>query len=166
MLIDKENCLAWDQAITADAISENVIDLLVASGAVNSGETGGPTANTIRDIAAGKILYLHVLVTTTFDSSADSTSLITTLESDSAVGLDASATVHWTGDDIEEATLVAGYWIVKGMALPSGAYERYLGLRFNVGAEENFTAGAVRAWISENRYDDRTYESGWLTGVN
>jgi hypothetical protein len=165
MLIDKLNTFSWEAAVTADAISD-VIDLLSASGALNAGATGGPSANTIRDVGAGKTLYLHAVVTTTFDSAADSTSLITTLESDSAVGLDSSATVHWTSDDIEQATLVAGYWIAKGIPLPPGDYERYLGLRYNVGAEENFTAGKISAWISENRYDDRTYESGATTGVN
>lgn len=165
MLIDKLNTFSWETAVTADAISD-VIDLLVASGAVGAGATGGPSANTIRDIGAGEPLYLHVLVTTTFDSSGDTTSLITTLESDSAAGLDSSATVHWTSGDIEQATLVAGYWIAKGVPIPSGAYERYLGLRYNVGAEENFTAGKISAWISTNRYNDRTYEGGWTTGVN
>lgn len=166
MLIDKENTFDWEAAITVDRISTNVIDLLAASGALNAGETGGPDDNLIRDIGAGKTLYLHILVTTSFDSSGGATSLIATLESDSAANLATSATVHWTGADIEEADLVAGTWIAKGVAIPSGAYERYLGVRYNVGAEENFTAGKVSAWLSENRYDDRTYESGWKSGVN
>jgi hypothetical protein len=165
MLIDKLNTFMWETAVTQDAISD-VIDLLVASGAVGAGSTGGPSANTIRDIGAGKTLYLHAVVTTTFDSAADSTSLITTLESDSAVGLNSSATVHMTSGDIEQATLVAGYWIFKGEAIPADAYERYLGLRLAVGAEEDFTAGKISAWLSENRYDDRTYEGGWTTGIN
>jgi hypothetical protein len=159
MLIDSQNSFSWEDAVTADTISENVMDLL-------SGAIKGLTANTIRDIGAGKALYLHAVVTTALASSGETTSLIATLESDSAVGLDASATVHLTSDEFEEADLVAGTWIFKGVPLPPGAYERYLGMRYAVGAEEDFTSGKISAWISENRYDDRTYESGWSTGVN
>lgn len=159
MLIDTQNLFSDDQAITADAISANVIDLL-------PGGILGQTANTLRDIGAGKPLYLHVLVTTTFDSAADSTSLITSLESDDNTSL-SSATQHWVSSDIEQATLVAGYWIAKGIPIPPGDYQRYLGLRFNVGAEENFTAGKIQAWLSENRQDEgRAYQSGFTTGVN
>lgn len=165
MLIDKQSMFSDDQAITADTISTYVIDLLAASGAVNAGSTGGPSANTIRDIGAGEPLYLYILVTTTFDSAADSTSLICSLESDDNTSL-SSATVHWTGADIEQATLVAGYWICQGMAIPPGAYQKYLGVRYNVGAEENFTAGKVQAWLSNKRHDTRTYESGSTTGIN
>ena len=156
MLLDSLNQFASAQAITADAISENVIDL---------GPLGGATANTIRDIGAGKTLYLHIVVSTTLDSAADGTSLITSLESSAVVGL-TSATVHYTGPDIEEATLVAGAWIAEGIAIPAGAYLQYLGLRFNVGSEEDFTSGAINAWLSDSRVDTRTYESGYTTGVN
>jgi len=157
MLIDRLNMFSTDQAITVDAISENVIDL---------GPLGGATANTIRDIGAGRTLYLHILVKETFDSAEEDATLDVTLESDSTADLATSATVHWTSTlVIAEATLVAGYWIAKGIAIPSGAYERYLGLRFN-NATHAFTAGKVDAWISENRYDDRTYEAGFTTGIN
>lgn len=165
MLIDKQNTLAWEQALTATAITQNVIDILSASGALNAGSTGGPSANTIRDIGAGEPLYLHGLVTTTLDSAGEAATLTATLESDSAAGLDSSATTHWSSGSIVEATLVAGYWIAKGIPLPPGAYERYVGVRMTVGTE-NFTSGKVSWWISNNRYDDRTYESGWNTGVN
>lgn len=164
MLIDKLNTFSWETALTATAISD-VIDLLVASGAVGAGAAGGPSANLIRDIGAGKTLYLHGLVTTTLDSSGEAATLTVTLESDSAAGLDSSATTHWTSGSIAEATLAAGYWFAKGIAIPAGSYERYLGLRYTVGTE-NFTSGKISAWLSDRRYDDRTYESGWNSGVN
>jgi hypothetical protein len=159
MLIDAQNSFSWEDAVTADAISENVIDLL-------SGAIKGLTANTIRDIGAGKQLYLHAVVHTALASSGETTSLIATLESDDAADLAGSATVHLTSAEIEEADLVAGAWIFKGVPLPPGDYQRYLGMRYAVGAEEDFTSGKISAWISENRYDDRTYESAWSTGVN
>jgi hypothetical protein len=156
MIIDRQNMFSNETAITTDAIS-NVIDL---------GPLGGsPDANTIRDIGAGKTLYLHILVTTTFDTAGEDGTLDVTLESDSAAALNVSATVHLTIPQVAEAALVAGYWIAKGLAIPAGAYERFLGLRYNVGSSA-FTSGAVSAWLSENRYDDRTYETVYTSGVN
>ena len=165
MLIDKLATFSWETAVTADAISD-VIDLLPTSGALNAGSTGGPGANVIRDIGAGKPLYLHILITTTFLASGGAAEFTVTLESDSAAGLDSSATTHWTSTAaIPKATMVAGFWVAKGVAIPAGAYERYLGLRYNA-ITNDFTAGKISVWLSENRYDDRTYEGGWTTGID
>ncbi len=164
MLIDKLNTFSWETAVTVDAISD-VIDLLPNAGAINAGATGGPNPNLIRDIGAGKPLYLHILVTETFDTAEEDGTLDVTLESDSASGLNSSATTHMTIPQVAEAALTAGTWIAKGLALPAGAYERYLGVRYNVGSHA-FTAGKVSAWLSNNRYDDRFYQGGWKTGVN
>lgn len=164
MLIDKLNTFAWETAVTVDAISD-VLDLLPTAGALNAGTTGGPGSNLIRDIGAGKTLYLHILVTTTFAKAGANPTLTCSLESDSTANLATSATVHWTSTAVAEATLVAGYWIAKGIAIPAGDYERYLGVRFTTGTDD-FDTGKVSAWLSENRYDDRTYESGWTTGIN
>jgi hypothetical protein len=164
MLIDKLNTFSWETALTATAISD-VIDLLPVSGAIGAGATGGPSANTTRDIGTGQPLYLHILVTTTLDSSGEAATLTVSLESDDAAALNTSATVHLTLAQVAEATLAAGYWIAKGIAIPAGDYQRYLGVRYTVGTE-NFTSGKVSAWLSNNRYDDKTYESGWVSGIN
>ena len=157
MLIDLQNQFSKEQALETTVLSTNVIDL---------GPLGGsPTANTIRDIGAGKTLYLHILVTTVLDSAAEGATLVATLESDSVATIDSSATTHWTSGTIAEATLAAGYWVAKGVPIPSGAYEQYLAVRYTV-AVEAFTSGKISAWLSENRYDDRTYENAWSTGVN
>lgn len=165
MLIDKFNTFSWAQAITADAISANVIDLLPVSGAVGAGATGGPSANTTRDLGAGEPLYLHILVNTALTDADGTPTLTVTLESDSTANLATAATVHWTVSTITEATLVAGYWIAKGIAIPAGNYQRYLGIRYTTNSAD-FDGGTVSAWLSNNRYDDRTYESGSLTGIN
>jgi hypothetical protein len=157
MLIDRQNAFSNDQAITADAISTNVIDL---------GPLGGlPSANLIRDIGAGEPLYLHILVKTALTDVDGTPTLTVTLESDSTANLATSATVHWTATAITEAPLVAGYWIAKGVPLPSGAYERYLGIRYTTNTAD-FDGGTVDAWISNNRFDDRTYRGGFSTGVS
>lgn len=154
MLMDKQNMFANNQALTVDALSEHVIDLE---------PNGGP--NLTKDIGAGKALYLHILVDTAFTTS-DAGTLTVALESDSVATLDSSATVHATvASAIAAATMVAGYWIAKGFTIPQGNYERYLGLRFTTNTGD-FTAGKVKAWISENKYDSTTYESGYSTGIN
>lgn len=164
MLIDKLNTFSWETAVTVDAISD-VIDLLVVSGSLNAGDTGGPTANTLIDIGAGNPVYLHCLVTTAF-TTGDGGTLTATLESDSTANLATSATVHMTSTAvIPAATLVAGYWIFKGVPLPTGSYERYLGMRYTT-TTGDMTAGKVSAWLSNNRFDDRTYRSGYTMGIN
>lgn len=154
MLIDRQNKFSTDQAITADTISTNVIDL----GPLSNG-------NTIRDIGAGKTLYLHILVKTALTDIDGTPTLTVTLESDDVPDLSTGPTVHWTNAAIDEATLVAGYWIAKGVAIPPGAYQRYVGVRYTTNLAD-FDGGTVDAWLSENRYDDRVYENAWSTGVN
>jgi hypothetical protein len=165
MLISAQDTFSWEQAVTVDAISANVLDLLTSGGALNAGATGGPSANTVRDIGAGKQLYLHALVTTAF-TTGDAATLTVTLESDSTANLATSATVHDTYiTTVAAATLVAGYWIAKGVPIPAGDYERYLGLRYTT-TTGDMTAGKISAWISADRHDTRTYESGQTTGIN
>lgn len=163
MLLDAYNQLSVAQAITSDAISGNVIDL-GPLGPTVAGAYGG--TNTIRDIGAGIPLYVSILVVTTLTDADGSPTLTVTLESDSVEALNDSATVHATlATAVAEATLVAGYWIAKNYPVPSGAYERYLGLRYTTNSAD-FDGGTVSAWLHAGRWDDRTYESGFGTGVN
>ncbi len=138
MILDQENTLSDQQALTATAISTNVIDL---------GPLGGfPTANTFRDIGASDdALWLYVLVMTALASAGHAATLTVTLESDDNTSLP-SATTHWTSGAIAEASLVAGYEVVKA-PIPPGQYQRYLGVRYTVGTE-NFTSGKVSAFIA------------------
>ena len=122
------------QAITSTAISENVYDL---------GPLGG--SNTLRDIAAGEGLAVLLHCATSLTDADGNPTLTVTVESDSAVGLDSSATVHATIISAKlEAALVAG--TVYHAILPPGDYERYLGLRYTVGVA-TFDGGTVNAWV-------------------
>lgn len=165
MLIDAKELLSDEQAITSDAISTNVYDLLPSGGSINAGDTGGPTANTTVNIGAGRPLYLFMLVTTTLDTAGEAGTLDVTLESDDNTSL-SSATVHMTLTQVAEATLVAGYWIAKAVPLPQGDYQRYVGVRYNVNNGDVFTSGKISAWISDTPYSDNMYRSGIKTGVN
>lgn len=164
MLIDAKELFSDEQALTATAISTNVIDLLPTGGAINSGDTGGPTANTTVNIAGGKPLYFYAWVHTVLDSSGEAATLTATLES-SADTSNGTPTVHWTSGSIAEATLATGYWIAKGIVLPNGSYKRYLCVNYTVGTE-NFTSGKVSAWLSDTPFNDEQYRSGITTGIN
>lgn len=152
-LIDLQNMFSNQQAITADTISTRVID-------TNPNVSDNLTA----DIAAGKPLYLQVLVTTAM-VSAGSATLTVALESDDNTSL-SSATVHATlASAVAAATMVAGYYIVRNFALPAGDYQRYVGLRYTTNTSD-FETGNITAWLTTNKIDTKTYESGFTTGIN
>ncbi|MCC6315344.1 MAG: hypothetical protein IT337_15175 [Thermomicrobiales bacterium] len=154
MILDAFNQFSSDQAVTADAISENVIDL---------GPLGG--GNLLRDIGAGEPLYISILVKTALTDADGDPTLAVTLESDDAEAL-TTATVHATlATGLAKATLIAGYWIAQNWAIPAADYQRYLGLRYTT-TTADFDGGTVDAWLHIGRFDTRTYESGFSTGVN
>jgi hypothetical protein len=164
MFIDKLELLSDAQALTATAISTNVYDLLPSGGAINSGDTGGPTANTTVNIAAGKPLYLYIWVSTVLDSAGEAATLTATVES-SATTTNGSPTVHWTSGSVAEATLATGYWVAKGVVLPPGDYKRYICINYTVGTE-NFTSGNISAWLSDSPFNEQQYRSGSTSGIN
>jgi hypothetical protein len=164
MLLDKLETLSDEQSLTATAISTYVYDTLPSGGAVNSGDTGGPTANTTTNLGAGKTKYLFIWVHTVLDSAGEAATLIASLES-SADTSNGTPTVHWTSSSIAEATLATGYWIAKGIPIPPGAYKRYICVNYTVGTE-NFTSGKVSAWLSDTPFSDDAYRSGVTTGIN
>jgi hypothetical protein len=164
MLIDSKELLSDAQALTATAISTYVYDLLPSGGSINAGDTGGPTANTTVNIAAGHPLYLYIWVHTVLDSAGEAATLIATVES-SADTSNGTPTVHWTSSSIAEATLATGYWVAKGLALPPGSYKRYICINYTVGTE-NFTSGKVSAWLSDTPFNEDQYRSGSISGIN
>ena len=134
MRIDKENQFSNAQAVTATAISENVID-------------GVHLSNTLKDLGAGGApLYLRVQIDESF---ATATSVTFALLSDSTTNLATSPTTHWTSGAIAIASLTAGT-VVATIQLPVAAtYERYVGLSYTIGGS-NATAGKVTAFLVGN----------------
>lgn len=152
MLLDTLCQLDAAHAYTATGISTNVMDL------------GPVTSNTTRDLGGGgEPLYLTILVTTTVAATGGASSATFSLESDDNTSL-SSATVHWTGAAVAKATLVAGYFYAQAVPLPSGAYERYVGIRIAF-TTNDWTSGAVSAWIHAGRFDTRVYASGITNSV-
>lgn len=152
MYIDKQAEFSDAQAVTATAISTNVIDLYAGSSAVN---------NTLRDIGTGEDVYLVVITeTAATDTSSDAT-LTVSLESDSAVGLDSSATVHFTTGALAFAAFSPAGTVLAAIKLPAGSYERYLGVRYTV-ASGPLTAGKFDAFLTTDVNAYRAYKRNYV----
>jgi hypothetical protein len=135
-------------AITATAISTNVIDLRQAATPTTADE----------GIIGAPDMWLIVQAVQAF-TAAGAATLTITLESDSAVGLATTPAVHYSTAAIPKATLIAGYVAVR-TKLPSGDYQRYIGLRYTV-ATGPMTAGTVLAWLSPDVQRNITYPNGF-----
>ncbi len=121
------------QAITATAISTNVIDTRQPRGTPVLKDEG----------IVGQEIWLNVVVVQGFNTL---TSLTFSLESDSTTNLATSPTVHFS-KTVALAGLTAGAQVVR-VQLPSEfTYERYLGMRYTV-TGTNPTLGSVIAFLS------------------
>lgn len=152
MYVDKQAEFSDSQAVTATAISTNVMDLYAGTGtsAVN---------NVLRDIGTGQDVYLVVQVDTTA-TAAGAATVTVTLESDSVVGLSTSPTVHFTSVAFALAAMTAGANLVV-IKLPAGSYERYLGVRYTV-ATGPLTAGAFSAFLTTDAQAWRAYQRNYV----
>jgi len=138
MILDERNefCDATSAVLAiGNAIIGDVIDLKPS--------TTNP--NTLVDLE-GSCMYLVIQVDTTFVGATSTTKF--ELASDSTADLATSKTVHYATPAIPVATLVAGY-VVCAVELPSGSYERYLGLWETV-ATANVTAGKINAFLTSD----------------
>lgn len=142
MYLDAQNEFSDAQAVTATAISTNVIDL-------------GPE-NTLKDIGAGEPIWLVVLTqTTATDASSDAT-LAVTLESDSTANLATSPTTHYTTGALAFSAFAPAGSVLAIVRLPVGLYERYLGVRYTV-ANGPLTAGNFDAFLTKDIQRWRAY---------
>ncbi|OBU70452.1 hypothetical protein A9K58_00430 [Stenotrophomonas maltophilia] len=140
MILDAQNEFSNSQAVTATAISTNVIDT-------------GTDQNPVKDLGALEPIFLVVQVDTTF-AAAGAATLAVSLESSAAAGL-TSANVHFNTGALALAALTAGTTLAV-VALPSGDYLRYLGVRYTVGTGP-MTAGAVSAFLTRDPQLYRAY---------
>lgn len=141
MIIDKSLEFSVAQAVTTDAASTNVIDL-----------------GADRDLGASD-LYLETLVTTAFDSANDTATLVIQLQTDSAENF-ASPTLLAASATLGVSSLGAKARPFR-IKIPHTT-ERYLRLNYDNGTEA-FSAGAISAWLTDNRDAWRAYDA--VTGV-
>ena len=135
MILSAKQLFSDDQAITADAISENVIDQGVA------GTPYGAAAALNRDLGKGAPIPILIQVTEAFNTL---TSLEVTVECSANADLSSSKVL--ATESILLVELQPGK-MTNLQVLPHGDDQRYLGVRYNV-VGTNPTAGRVTAGIS------------------
>jgi len=151
MYVDKQAEFSDAQAVTATAISTNVMDLISNS----SGK------NPLRDIGTVQDVYLVVsTLAAATDASSDAT-LTVTLESDSTVDLATSATVHFSTAALAFAAFSPAGTVLVAIKLPAGSYERYLGVRYTVAAGP-LTAGTFDAFLTTDVAEWRAYAKNYV----
>lgn len=152
MYLDSQNEFSDAQAVTATAISSNVVDL-------TQGVTSPATLTDI-DIGTGEDVYLVVQTQTTATDAGSDATLAVTLESDSTADLATSPTVHYSTGALAFAAFATAGSVLAMVKLPSGTYERYLGVRYTV-ASGPLTAGKFDAFLTKDVQKYRAYASGF-----
>lgn len=136
MILDERNefcdATALNTGVAASYLIGDVIDLGLS-----------------RDIGTGEDLYLVITVATTATSGGAATGQFhLASDAQAAIAVNGTASYHFSSAAIAVATLVAGYTIAA-VRLPSGTYERYLGILQTTGTAA-FTAGAVNAFLTKD----------------
>jgi hypothetical protein len=136
MIFSAQSLLSDNQAVTATALSTNVIDLGTSQAAY------GAKAAFHRDIGKGAEIPFVIQVTEDF---ATLTSLTITIETSDAENM-TSSTVLASSGAIAAADLKAGFQVPL-QRLPNGVTGRYLAVRYTV-AGTNASAGKVTAGVT------------------
>lgn len=137
MILDTQLIFAEAQAVTATAISENVVRI------PNAGIVPYEGVALARNLGPGMHIPLLIQVVETF---ATLTSLTITLETADNAALSTNAEVLYSTGAIPAADLVAG-WRAPVRVMPDFTLRDFLGLRFTV-AGSNATAGQITAAIT------------------
>jgi len=150
MILDKFLEFSDAQAVTATAISTNVVDLAPLGNGVGT--------NTVRDIGAGEDLYLIVRTLAAATDVGSDATLTVTFESSNAEALSAS-TVHFSTGALAFATFSPAGTELARFKLPGGNYLRYLGVRYTV-ANGPLTGGTFDAFLVKDAQALRSYAVG------
>jgi hypothetical protein len=136
------------QAITATALSANIVDTRIAN------------LPALQDTGiGGSMLYLVVCVAQAFNNL---TSLTITLETDSTSNLATSPTTHLTFT-VPLASLTAGA-VIACAPMPSGQFKRYMALRYTVNGV-NPSAGSVSSYLTDTPPGWQAYPKAFTVDV-
>lgn len=151
MILDERTEFADALALnTGAAGTYNIGDVIDTQG-----QTIG-TANLTRDLGVSTdCLWLVIRVATAATSGGAATGQFRLVSDDTATPSTTTATVHYTSAAIPVASMTAGSTIAV-VCLPSGSYERYLGIQQITGTAA-FTAGAIDAFLTADPAVWRAY---------
>lgn len=159
MYVDKQTEFSDSQALTATAISSNVLDIFSTTkgGTANSAEI---SPNARLDIGSGPgDLYLAVQVNAALTGGTTPT-LTVTLESADDAGLTTNNTVHYSTGALAQAAFTSAGTQLVFIRLPSAQYRRYIGLRYTITGGP-LTGGSVDAFLTTSTNINRIYQSGF-----
>ena len=135
------------QAVTATAISTNVMNL----------KGTGLAPNATENLGAPAITYL-VIVATQAAAAAGAATVVASLESADTAALSTNPKVHYATGALALADMTAGA-VLAVVPLPAGDYKQYLGVRYTV-ATGPLTAGAFNAFLTLDPSIWRAYADG------
>lgn len=158
MYVDTQSELSDAQAVTATAISSNVLDLLTPT--VGAATLTGLNPNTITDIGQGEDIYLVVATAVAATDTGSDATLTVSLESDTVVGLSSAPVVHFSTGALAFAAFAPAGTILAQIKLPNADYKRYLGVRYTV-ASGPLTAGAFDAFLTKDIQRAKAYKSAF-----
>lgn len=108
------------------------------------------------DLGAGEVPYLVISVSTAATSGGAATVVFEFVsDAQAAIATNGTATQHYASPSFAVAALTAGTRVAC-VPLPSGSYERYLGILQNVSTAA-LTAGAINAFLTKDPNIWRAY---------
>ena len=117
--------------------------------------------SSVRDLGAGKPIWLVIQVRTAVTSGGSATVNIQLASSDST-NLTSSATTHYQTGAIAVASLTTAFR--REILLPAEAYKRYVGIVRTV-ATADLTAGAIDAYLTDKPRQYRSYDDNVSSDV-
>lgn len=142
MILNKNLTFSERQAITATAISTNVIQWPA------NGRVPYEAAAIARNLGEGTPIPIMMLVNQSFNTL---TSLTITLETADNAALSSGAVVIATSGAIPLATLVAGYRPIFARFLPFVTLKEFLGMRYTVAGTDPTTGQITATLATENQ---------------
>lgn len=143
MIIDGQNLFSENQAVTAAAVSSNVIDMTTA-----------------RDVGTGEELEIFVTVTETLDDVGDNSTLAIALVTDNNAALSSPTTVRSLVT--LPANTAAGTTLYFCVDPQYVAFERYLGLSYTP-ANGDLSAGKITAGLVRTIQKSQNYPASGFT---
>jgi hypothetical protein len=158
MYVDSQTEFSSSQAVTASAISSNVLDIFsTLAGGTSNGAAISPNAK----INIGNDVDLSLVVSTAVAATAAGAATLTiSLESADDAGLTTNSQVMYSSGPLALAAFQNAGSQLASIKLPSGQYRRYLGVRYTIGTGP-LTAGAFDAFLTPAVANNQAYASGF-----